>query len=101
MLEIISCINKKTTQERITAGKLLRYQIAPNSEETGYLLSDIDNHQPFAAIYLLDIHCDKKDYGKLVERVTKLFKPSSETTTGRVVNETRSYWEISATSESS
>jgi hypothetical protein len=85
----ISYINKKTMQERITAGELLRCRIAPNSEEMGYILSDIDNHQPFAAMSLLDMQCDKRDYGKLVERVTKLFKPSLEITTGRVANETK------------
>ncbi len=40
----------------------------------GYTLSDLDNHQPFTAMNILDTQCDKRDWGKLVERVTKLFR---------------------------
>ena len=55
----------------------------------GLILTAIDTHQPFEATNLLIMQCDKKDYGKLVQRVNKLFLPSLETSTGGVVNETR------------
>ncbi len=38
---------------------------------------------------LLNTHCDKRDWGKLVEHMTQLFRPSLETTTGGIVNETK------------
>jgi hypothetical protein len=85
----IMLLNRKVNQERITASELLRCRIAPNSEEMGLILTAIDTHKPFEAMNLLNAHCDKRDWGKLVERVTKVFKPSMETTTGGIVNETR------------
>ena len=87
-LEILN-INKRTEQERITACEFLRCRVAPHSEEIGLILTAIDTHQPFEAMNLLIMQCDKKDYGKLVQRVNKLFLPSLETSTGGVVNETR------------
>ena len=87
-LEILN-INKRTEQERITSGEFLRGRIAPHSEEMGYILSDLDNHQPFAAMNTLETQCNKKDWGKLVARVNQLFRPSLELTTGGIVNETK------------
>jgi hypothetical protein len=49
----------------------------------------LDEHKPFEALNLLKENFDKKDYGKVVERVGKLFKPSNETTTIGITNETK------------
>ncbi len=87
-LEILN-INKRTEQERIILGEFLRGRIAPHSEEMGYILSDLDNHQPFTAMNTLETQCNKKDWGKLIGRVNQLFRPSLELTTGGIVNKTR------------
>ena len=85
----IGLLNRRINQEKITAGELLRCRIAPNSEEMGLILTAIDSHMPFEAMNLLKMHCDKRDWGKLVEKMTKVFRPSLENTTGGIVNETR------------
>jgi len=85
----ISLINRRTQKEVITACELLRNRIAPNSEEMGLIVKLLDEHKPFEALNLLEANCDKKDYGRVVERLAKLFKPSTETTTIGISNETR------------
>ena len=51
------------------------------------ILHLIDEHRPFEALNIWK-DCDKKDYGKIVERVAKWCKPYETTTIG-IVNSTR------------
>ena len=48
-LEIIA-LNRRSQQERITAGELLRSRIAPFSEEMGLAVQCIDEHKPYEAL---------------------------------------------------
>ena len=77
------------SQGRIGACELMRGRIAPNSDEMSIVLQALDEGRPFDVMSLLQQQCNKRDYGKLVDRFTKLFKPSRETTTQGMVNETR------------
>ncbi len=67
--EISQIINRRSQRVIITACRLLRNRITPNSEEMGLILHFIDEHRPFEALHLLKANFDKKDYGKVVERV--------------------------------
>ena len=85
----IEAENRKMNQGRIGACELMRGRLAPNSDEMSIVLQALDEGRPFDGMSLLQQQCNKRDYGKLVERFSKLFKPSKETTTQGMVNETR------------